>query len=150
MRNRIIAVLLGTAAALGAFALIVLAVGYNGTIAHRPDDSNNSLVGMDQLPQTDGSTNTPVPIDVERLHAHGTFLDDCMADAGFPEYRAVGPWDPEWVVGTPDWDADFSDTKAAAAALALWGSPGAGADYRWEDAGCGGYATHMIGADNES
>ena len=59
--------------------------------------------------------------------------------------RAVGPWDPEWVVGTPDWDADFSDTKAAAAALALWGSPGAGADYRWQDAGCQGAATEALG-----
>lgn len=32
--------------------------------------------------------------------------------------------------------------------LAMYGDTGAGAAYRWEDAGCSGYATHVTGNDN--
>ena len=31
---------------------------------------------------------------------------------------------------------------------AMYGDAGTGAAYRWEDAGCSGYATHVTGNDN--
>ncbi|GAA1788508.1 hypothetical protein [Agromyces lapidis] len=40
------------------------------------------------------------------------------------------------------------DDGTAAWELAMWGDTGAGAAYRWEDAGCAGYATHVTGNDN--
>jgi hypothetical protein len=75
------------------------------------------------------------------------FIDECMADAGFPEFIVVNVWDPDYVPTEP-WDAGLSADRAAAAVLAQWGNPAGGADYRWEDAGCQGYGTHQIGADN--
>lgn len=40
------------------------------------------------------------------------------------------------------------DDGTAAWELAMFGDTGAGAAYRWEDAGCAGYATHVTGNDN--
>jgi hypothetical protein len=50
----------------------------------------------------------------------------CMAEKGF---GAVDDGTDDW------WDAMYGDT-------------GGGAAYRWEDAGCSGYATHVTGNDN--
>ncbi|WP_448006718.1 hypothetical protein [Agromyces bauzanensis] len=53
-------------------------------------------------------------------------IESCMADKGF---GTVDAGTDEW------WDAMYGDT-------------GAGAAYRWQDAGCSGYATHVTGNDN--
>ncbi|MBM7504087.1 hypothetical protein ACFPER_11415 [Agromyces aurantiacus] len=53
-------------------------------------------------------------------------IETCLAEQGF------GLDDD----GTPGWWA------------AMYGDAGTGAAYRWEDAGCSGYATHVTGNDN--
>lgn len=50
----------------------------------------------------------------------------CLAEKGFGEFDD----------GTDAWW------------LAMYGDAGTGAAYRWEDAGCSGYATHVTGNDN--
>ena len=66
------------------------------------------------------------PTEAEELRSFDEAIQSCMAEKGF---------------GTDDdgqeswWDAMYGDT-------------GAGAAYRWEDAGCSGYATHVTGNDN--
>lgn len=81
------------------------------------------------------------------------FVDDCMADAGFAEYSYHAYWQvhPDGTMhGTEaayPWMDAYPEEKKLAATLALWGDTAGGADYRWEEAGCAGYGTHMIGAD---
>lgn len=62
----------------------------------------------------------------EEFAAFTEVVDACMAERGF------GPTDD----GTDAWW------------LAMYGDAGVGAAYRWEDAGCSGYATHVTGNDN--
>lgn len=70
-------------------------------------------------------------------------IQACMADAGFdyfvPEVAEYGV-DPK--------PFDLAGEDVAAWELALWGDSGLGSAYRWEDAGCSGYATHVTGQDN--
>jgi hypothetical protein len=73
-------------------------------------------------------------------------ITDCMADEGF-EYT----YEPFWLA-TPGraeaWPQNDPDVDQDAASLALWGDTDVAADYRWEDAGCHGYAVHVTGMDN--
>lgn len=81
------------------------------------------------------------------------FIDDCMADAGFAEYSYHAYWQvhPDGTMHGMEaaypWMDAYPEKKKAAATLALDGNTAGGADYRWEEAGCAGYGTHMIGAD---
>ncbi|MDF2573376.1 MAG: hypothetical protein K0S05_288, partial [Agromyces sp.] len=43
---------------------------------------------------------------------------------------------------------DRADVGAAEWEDAMYGNPGLGAAYRWQDAGCHGYAVHVTGNDN--
>ena len=43
---------------------------------------------------------------------------------------------------------DLSADGKAAWTAAMYGDAGSAAAYRWEDAGCSGYATHVTGNDN--
>ena len=74
------------------------------------------------LPEPDPNA----PTEAEEQRSFQEALESCMAEKGF------GAFDD----GTEGWwDAMYGDT-------------GAGAAYRWEDAGCSGYATHVTGNDN--
>jgi hypothetical protein len=71
----------------------------------------------------------PDPNAMTEAEEWATFQDvirSCMAEQGFGELDD----------GTDAWW------------LAMYGNAGAGAAYRWEDAGCSGYATHVTGNDN--
>lgn len=64
----------------------------------------------------------------EEIAAYWAAVDSCMAEKGFgPD--GVGD-------GTMTWE------------LAMYGDTGLGPAYRWEEAGCAGYATHVTGNDN--
>ena len=71
----------------------------------------------------------PDPNAMTEAEEWATFQDvirACMAEKGFGEFDD----------GTDAWrDAMFGDA-------------GTGAAYRWEDAGCDGYAVHVMGNDN--
>ena len=74
---------------------------------------------------------------------------DCMADAG-QEYLAWEWWNPAPDTSNrfPPMPADLTPEEYAAWKLALDGDAGTGADYRWQDAGCWGYAVHVTGGTN--
>jgi hypothetical protein len=88
----------------------------------------------------------PDPDALTPLEIHREFqlvIQACMADAGFdyfvPEVAQYGV-DPK--------PFGLAEDQVAAWELALWGDSGLGSAYRWEDAGCSGYATHVTGQDN--
>lgn len=66
------------------------------------------------------------PTEAEEWAAFQEAIQSCMAEKGF---GAVDEGTAAW------WDA-------------MYGDAGTGAAYRWEDAGCSGYATHVTGNDN--
>ncbi|GAA1798427.1 hypothetical protein [Agromyces neolithicus] len=66
------------------------------------------------------------PTEAEDWAAFQEVIRSCMTEKGFGEFDdGTQAW----------WDA-------------MYGHAGAGAAYRWEDAGCSGYATHVTGNDN--
>jgi hypothetical protein len=88
----------------------------------------------------------PDPDALTPLEIHRDFqlvIQACMADVGFdyfvPEVAEYGT-DPK--------PFGLTEDEMAAWDLALWGDSGLGSAYRWEDAGCSGYATHVTGQDN--
>ncbi|QTX05931.1 hypothetical protein [Agromyces archimandritae] len=90
------------------------------------------------------------PTQREVVLAYHQLTADCMAEQGF-EYRVVGWWqltDEEHLAGDPARPADLTAAEVDAWNLALYGDAGLGSAYRWEDAGCAGYATHASGQDN--
>lgn len=74
---------------------------------------------------------------------------DCMGDAG-QEYLAWEWWNPAPDTSNrfPPMPADLTPDQYAVWKLALDGDAGAGADYRWQDAGCWGRAVHVTGGTN--
>ncbi|MDO9398241.1 MAG: hypothetical protein Q7T71_16975 [Herbiconiux sp.] len=70
----------------------------------------------------------------------------CMADQGY-DYPVSPPLWLRGELGTSgaDWVNALPDDERDAAWLALFGDAGVGADYRWEDAGCDGYAVEATG-----
>jgi hypothetical protein len=66
------------------------------------------------------------PTEAEEWAAFEEAIRSCMTEKGFGEFDdGTDAW----------WDA-------------MYGDAGTGAAYRWEDAGCSGYATHVTGNDN--
>lgn len=96
------------------------------------------------VPDPDPEALTPREIQHEFQQA----IQACMAERGFL-YRISAPGD----FGTsleddPAIPGGLNEEERAAWLDALWGNAGAGAAYRWEDAGCHGYAVHVTGNDN--
>ncbi|UOQ87677.1 hypothetical protein MUN74_10175 [Agromyces endophyticus] len=95
-----------------------------------------------------------LPTPREKWLAQDEIVRQCMAEKGL-EYLYVEFWNPDYI--TPDpFDVDPQDAmpddltpeQEAEWALAVGGDAGGGAAYRWEDAGCYGYAVHVNGRDN--
>jgi hypothetical protein len=85
-------------------------------------------------------------IDTDRERAvFAALQNDCMADAGFDWWDAGRGSDPWWAAGK-------SIEEQAAVYTALHGSQlqerGGGSEYRWELAGCYGFALHETGNDD--
>lgn len=141
------------AVAVGALVLALVGVALVGfaysNVVRPPDDSVGSLVGMNDNPNTGPKPTVAPPSDAELavMSTLDGYVDQCMADAGFPEYFEQNVYSEDYVEAEP-WDAHLSTERATEAFIALWGDTGAGADYRWDEAGCRGYGTHMIGADS--
>ena len=74
------------------------------------------------LPEPDPNA----PTEAEEQSAFDEAIASCMAEKGFAAFDD----------GQEGWW------------LAMYGDAGTGAAYRWEDAGCSGYATHVTGNDN--
>ncbi|TFD23977.1 hypothetical protein [Cryobacterium lyxosi] len=79
-----------------------------------------------------------------------TITAACMKDKGF-SYTFEPFWerDNDNAVHIVTWVDTLPASEQAAARLALNGDTGAGADYHWDDAGCWGYAVHVMGNDNK-
>ena len=163
MKTRLVAILGAAAIALGITALVLVGVGHRDAIAPVGDDALPEFSAPPQPvepqvvePQTVASTEHVLPTiedipeglsadeydhAVEWLTWSG-LIDDCMTAAGFPEWYYTAYWEQP----TGRWtDAFDDDDRLAAAALALGGNTGTGADYHWEDAGCAGAATEQLG-----
>ncbi|MCD2441098.1 hypothetical protein LQ757_02300 [Agromyces sp. SYSU K20354] len=99
------------------------------------------------VPPDDPSKPTPR----ERSLEYEEAVRECMAEAGF-DVRYFEWWNPEHQPSDPRVDprmpADLGDEAQAAWGAAMGGDAGGGAAYRWQDAGCSGYATHVTGNDN--
>lgn len=91
--------------------------------------------------------NDPDPANTEIWLTQQRITAQCMRDQGF-EYRYTAYWlvdDPVAAsanLGNPPY------VEGSAYSLAIGGDSGAGDDYRWEDAGCTGYAVHVTGMDD--
>ncbi|MCD2441816.1 hypothetical protein LQ757_05935 [Agromyces sp. SYSU K20354] len=68
----------------------------------------------------------------------------CMKEKGY-DYTFIPYW--AWSAG-PSWIAALPEDQQAAAGVALDGTGQTPGDYRWEDAGCWGYAVHVMGNDD--
>jgi hypothetical protein len=71
----------------------------------------------------------------------------CMREQGF-EYTFMPWWAREKGDPMVSWSQALPADRRQAGELALYGDTGAGADYSWDDAGCWGYAVHVMGNDN--
>jgi len=70
-------------------------------------------------------------------------ISDCLKEQGY-DY----PVRPAFAqTAEPPWTSTVPPEQEEAAFLALWGDSALGADYRWQDAGCHGYAVHVTGQD---
>lgn len=99
------------------------------------------------VPPDDPSKPTPR----QESLAFDDVVRQCMNDAGF-EVLYYEWWNPEHQPADPRVDGrmpvDLSVDGKAAWTAAMYGDAGSAAAYRWEDAGCSGYATHFTGNDN--
>jgi hypothetical protein len=76
-----------------------------------------------------------------------TITATCMKDQGYA-YTFEPYWEREQGVMAEPWGNTLPTSEERAADLALFGDTGAGADYHWDEAGCWGYAVHVMGNDN--
>lgn len=91
----------------------------------------------------DGS---PTAEEQETWLAFQQIVRECMADAG-QDYLYWEWWNPGPDTSNrfPPMPAELTAHEAAAWNLALNGDARAGAEYRWKDAGCWGYAVQVTG-----
>ena len=151
MRTRLAAIVASVAIALALTSAVLIGVNYVGLdadLARQPDPvatpEYSPMPPLETAPQPAQEISAQQAED-ERAHAlewaeWAGLIDECMAAAGFEEYT----YSATDTTATP-FPADYTAEQRAAAALALGGSTGAGADYHWEDAGCSGAATHELG-----
>lgn len=76
-----------------------------------------------------------------------TITAACMKDQGYA-YTFEPYWEREPGVMPEPWENTLPTSEQAGARLALNGDTGGGADYHWDEAGCYGYAVHVMGNDN--
>ncbi|MDJ0323045.1 hypothetical protein QMG61_04610 [Cryobacterium sp. PH31-AA6] len=76
-----------------------------------------------------------------------TITAACMKDKGYA-YTFEPFWEREGAVVPVMWENTLPTSERAGAHLALDGDTGGGADYHWDEAGCWGYAVHVMGNDN--
>lgn len=129
-----------------------------------PEESGCSGLGLLIDAGTIAAPPVPVPADPvglpterETWLAFEELVRGCMTEQGF-EYLYWEWWNPEYQTPFDPFATEpevpaaqplaLSDEEAAAWSLAVNGNAGTGADYRWEDAGCYGYAVHASGNDN--
>ncbi|PPL14770.1 hypothetical protein [Microterricola pindariensis] len=112
-----------------------------GTADDAVDDDEEAL----DRPLDPLTADSRAVIDTDRERAQFAALqDECMAEAGFDWWDAARANTP---AGEPWWLAEISPNEATAVYAALHGES-ASAEYRWEQAGCYGYALHETGNDN--
>ena len=94
----------------------------------------------------DPDPEAPTPREIQ--HEFQQAIQACMAERGFG-YRipALGEFGTS-LEDDPAMPDGLNEEERAAWLNALWGNAGAGSAYRWEDAGCHGYAVHVTGNDN--
>ena len=152
MKTRLAAIVAALGVALAVTSAVLIGVNYVGLNADlaRADEIQPS---PSYAPMPEAEPEPAIPLDDEiaeqqaedeRLHVISWLtwqglIDDCMAAAGFEEYSYSDDMTSE------PFSPDYTAEQRAAAALALGGDPGSGADYRWEDAGCAGAASHQLG-----
>ena len=69
----------------------------------------------------------------------------CMKEKGYDyTFRPNWAWSAE-----PSWITKLPEDQKAAAGVSLDGPGQTPGDYRWEDAGCWGYAVHVMGNDDK-
>ena len=91
----------------------------------------------------------PTDAEKETWLAFQQIVRDCMGDAG-QEYLDWEWWNPAPDASNrfPAMPADLTPEEYVAWEFALDGDSGTADDYRWEDAGCWGYAVHLTGGTN--
>ncbi|MGR2752212.1 hypothetical protein [Agromyces arachidis] len=125
--------------------------GCIGAVEHELEEAaaSGTVLAVD-VPDPDPATPTPR----QAQFVYDQAIQRCMDDAGF-DY--LMPWElrpgaREYPHGPPQYlpqmPASLDEDQRAAWSRQLWGDPLPGAAYRWEDAGCSGYATHVTGRDN--
>lgn len=128
-----------------------------------PPDAAQTAQNEFGLPTYDASTDIatiPRPVDdpdpagTEIWLAQQGITADCMQEKGL-EYRFTAPWLLAWGPTREQQLAAFQAQPGTAEFEALYGVPEFGPDdpevapeYRWEDAGCVGYAVHVTGMDD--
>ena len=113
------------------------------------DDSADQLAPGGPTPGAPAPDAPPSAAEQEAWLAFQQIVRECMADAGqeylYWEWWNPGPDDSNRFPAMP---ADLTADEAAAWDLALYGQRAGGDAYRWEDAGCWGYAVHVTGGTN--
>ncbi|GAA2453870.1 hypothetical protein [Agromyces soli] len=87
----------------------------------------------------------PDPANTEIWLTQQRIIAQCMREQGY-EHRYTAYW---LVSGDPALIQDaLGNPSSDEYTLALWGDTGGGDEYRWEEAGCHGYAVHVTGMDD--
>lgn len=111
-----------------------------------PSPGDKGRADVDSEPSPGAGRGAPDAAEQERWIAFQQVVLECMAGAG-QEYVYWEWWTPG--AGAPDRRSAMPDglspDEQAAWALALDGTARGGDGYRWQDAGCWGYAVHVTG-----
>lgn len=91
----------------------------------------------------------PDPANTEIWLTQQRIIAQCMREQGF-EYRYTAYWlvPGDQLANRDDALGNQPYVGGSAYSLAIGGDTGGGDDYRWEDAGCTGYAVHVTGMDD--
>jgi hypothetical protein len=138
-------------AMLGAGALLASDDGEGG--GSRPPGTQKSTLSVTDSNVVDPNAvdpNSTVDADSERIR-FANFEKECMRAQGFDwQDAAFDPAPPgSSQPGTIRWTEGQNLQVVAALNDALFGTTGPGDTYRWEEAGCHGYAVHMSGNDGK-